>query len=121
VTLISYGPTVRLALDVARIADGEGHSVEVFDLRSLSPLDYDTLISSVMKTHRAVVVHEAPTFVGLGAEIAAAIVERCFYVLESPVLRVGGYNTPYPPRRVEDLHLPEIDRVLDAIDRVLNY
>jgi pyruvate dehydrogenase E1 component beta subunit len=121
VTLISYGPTVRLALDVAQIASEEGHSVEVIDLRSLSPLDYGTLTDSVIKTGRAIIVHEAPTFLGLGAEISAAITERCFGALEAPVLRVGGYNTPYPPSRVEDMYLPEVDRVLDAIDRVLSY
>ena len=121
VTLISYGPTVRVALDVAQIASEEGHSVEVIDLRSLSPLDYGTLTDSVMKTGRAVIVHEAPTFLGLGAEVSAAITERCFTALEAPVLRVGGYNTPYPPSRVEDSYLPEVDRVLDAVDRVLSY
>jgi 2-oxoisovalerate dehydrogenase E1 component beta subunit len=121
VTLISYGPTVRVALDVAKIASEEGHSVEVIDLRSLSPLDYGTLTDSVMKTGRAVIVHEAPTFLGLGAEVSAAITERCFTALEAPVLRVGGYNIPYPPSRVEDSYLPEVDRVLDAVDRVLSY
>lgn len=120
-TLISYGPAIRTALEAATIAAAEGHSVEVIDLRSLSPLDLPTLLVSVRKTGRAVVVHEAPTFVGLGAEIAAALTEHCFDLLEAPVLRVGGYNTPYPPSLVEDLYLPDIDRVLDAVDHVLAY
>jgi 2-oxoisovalerate dehydrogenase E1 component subunit beta len=116
VTVVAYGPTVRVALDAATVAADEGRSLEVIDLRSLSPLDYHALVGSVRKTGRVVVVHEAPTFVGLGAEIAAAVTERCFDVLEAPVQRVGGYNTPYPPARVEDHYLPEIDRVLDAVD-----
>ena len=116
VTVIAYGPTVRVALDAATVAGGEGRSLEVIDLRSLSPLDYVTLDRSVRKTGRVVIVHEAPTFVGLGAEIAAGITERNFDALEAPVQRVGGYNTPYPPARVEEAYLPDIDRVLDAVD-----
>jgi len=116
VTVVAYGPTVRLALDAAVVSEAEGRSLEVIDLRSLSPLDYDALTRSVRKTGRVVVVHEAPTFAGLGAEIAASITERCFEVLEAPVQRVGGYNTPYPPARTEEHYLPDIDRVLDAID-----
>jgi 2-oxoisovalerate dehydrogenase E1 component beta subunit len=116
VTIVSYGPTVRTALDAAVAAEAEGRSLDVIDLRSLSPLDVPTLVRSVQKTGRVVVVHEAPTFVGLGAEIAATITERCFYALKAPVQRVGGYNTPYPPARVEDEYLPELDRVLDAVD-----
>jgi 2-oxoisovalerate dehydrogenase E1 component beta subunit len=121
VTLVAYGPTTRTALDVAQIAAGERRSVEVIDLRSLSPLDMPTLIGSATKTGRVIVVHEAPTFVGLGAEIAAAISERCFHQLSAPVLRVGGYNTPYPPARAEEDYLPDIDHVLDAIDVSLAY
>jgi 2-oxoisovalerate dehydrogenase E1 component beta subunit len=117
VTLVAYGPAVRVALDAARIAGEEGRSAEVIDLRSLSPLDTETLAASAARTGRVVVVHEAPTFAGLGAEIASAITERCFYQMEAPVQRVGGYNVPYPPARVEDQYLPDIDRVLDAIDR----
>lgn len=121
VTVVAYGPTVRTALDAATVAEREGRSLEVIDLRSLSPLDMPTLTGSVSRTGRAVVVHEAPTFVGLGAEIAASITERCFDVLQAPVARVGGYNIPYPPARVEDAYLPDIDRVLDSVDRVLAY
>ena len=121
VTLVAYGPTTRTALDVAQIAVGEGRSVEVIDLRSLSPLDLPTLAASAAKTGRVIVVHEAPTFMGLGAEIAAAVTEQCFHALEAPVLRVGGYNTPYPPARAEEDYLPDLDRVLDALDRSLAY
>jgi 2-oxoisovalerate dehydrogenase E1 component beta subunit len=121
VTLVAYGPTTRTALDVAQLAGGEGRSVEVIDLRSLSPLDMPTLVASAAKTGRVIVVHEAPTFLGLGAEIAAAITEECFHHLEAPVLRVGGYNIPYPPARAEEDYLPDLDRVLDAIDRALAY
>ena len=118
VTVICYGPTVRTARDAATVAADEGRSLEVLDLRSLSPLDVPALVASVRKTGRAVVVHEAPTFAGLGAEIAATITEHCFDVLEAPVQRVGGYNTPYPPARIEDDYLPDLDRVLDAVDAV---
>ena len=120
-TLVAYGPTVRTALDVAEVASGEGRKIEVIDLRSLSPLDMPTLARSAAKTGHVVVVHEAPTFVGLGAEIAAAVTERCFYELQAPVIRVGGYNTPYPPAQAEDEYLPDLDRVLDAVDRSLAY
>jgi 2-oxoisovalerate dehydrogenase E1 component beta subunit len=102
ISLIAYGPTVRIALDVAEVAGSEGRKIEVIDLRSLSPLDMPTLARSAVKTGRVVVVHEAPTFVGLGAEIAAALTERCFHALQAPVLRVGAYNTPYPPAQAED-------------------
>jgi 2-oxoisovalerate dehydrogenase E1 component beta subunit len=120
-TLAAYGPMVRTALDAAGAAAQEGRSLEVIDLRTLSPLDTDTLVASVERTRRLVVVHEAPTFLGLGAEIAARVTERCFYQLEAPVLRVGGYSTPYPASRLEEDYLPDLDRVLDAVDRCLAY
>ena len=81
----------------------------------------DTIAASVRRTGRLVVVHEASTFLGIGAEIAARITEECFYELEAPVLRVGGYHTPYPPSRLEDDYLPDLDRVLDAVDRSMAY
>ncbi len=121
VTVAAYGPTVRTALDAAAAAEREGRSLEVLDLRSLSPLDTDALAASVGRTGRLVVVHEAPTFLGLGAEVAARVTERCFYRLEAPVLRVGGYDVPYPPSRLEDVFLPDLDRVLDAVDRSLAF
>jgi pyruvate dehydrogenase E1 component beta subunit len=121
VTVAAYGPMVRTALDAATAAEPEGLSLEVVDLRTLSPLDLDTLEASVRRTRRLVVVHEAPMFLGLGAEIAARISERCFYHLEAPVLRVGGFHTPYPASRYEEDYLPDLDRVLDAVDRSLAF
>ncbi|MEU1791791.1 alpha-ketoacid dehydrogenase subunit beta [Streptomyces sparsogenes] len=120
-TLAAYGPMVKVALDAAGAAAEEGKSLEVVDLRSMSPIDFDTVQRSVEKTGRLVVVHEAPVFLGTGAEIAARITERCFYHLEAPVLRVGGFHAPYPPSRLEDEYLPGLDRVLDAVDRALAY
>ncbi|WP_035847375.1 alpha-ketoacid dehydrogenase subunit beta [Kitasatospora azatica] len=116
-TVLAYGPMVHTALEAARIAESEGRSLEVVDLRSLSPLDIDTITASVEKTRRCVVVHEAPLYAGLGAEIATRVTERCYYLLEAPVLRVGGYSTPYPPSRIEHHYLPDADRLLDAVDR----
>ena len=120
-TLAAHGPMVRTCLDAAKAAEGEGRSLEVIDLRSISPLDTDTVAESVGRTGRLVVVHEAPVFLGLGAELAAKITERCFYRLESPVLRVGGFHTPYPPSRIEEVYLPDLDRVLEAVDRAFAF
>ncbi|WJV47409.1 alpha-ketoacid dehydrogenase subunit beta [Streptomyces flavofungini] len=120
-TLVAYGPMVKTCLEAAAAAAEEGKSLEVVDLRTISPLDFDTVQASVEKTGRLIVVHEAPTFFGSGAEIAARITERCFYHLEAPVLRVGGFHAPYPPARVEEDYLPGLDRVLDAVDRSLAY
>ncbi|MCL7379441.1 MULTISPECIES: alpha-ketoacid dehydrogenase subunit beta [unclassified Streptomyces] len=120
-TLAAYGPMVKVCLEAAAAAEEEGKSLEVVDLRSMSPIDFDTIQTSVEKTRRLVVVHEAPVFYGSGAEIAARLTERCFYHLEAPVLRVGGYHAPYPPARLEDEYLPGLDRVLDAVDRSLAY
>jgi len=117
VTLLCYGPMVRTCVESAVAARPDGRSVEVIDLRSLSPLDMETICGSVQRTGRCVVAHEAAITGGLGAEIAARITEECFYQLESPVLRVGGFSTPYPPSRLEDHYLPDLDRVLDAVDR----
>ncbi|MFE1783152.1 alpha-ketoacid dehydrogenase subunit beta [Streptomyces sp. NPDC059506] len=120
-TLAAYGPMVKVCLEAAEAAAGEGRSLEVVDLRTLSPVDFDTLQKSVEKTRRLVVVHEAPVFLGTGAEIAARITERCFYHLEAPVLRVGGFHAPYPPSRLEEEYLPGLDRVLDSVDRALAF
>ncbi|WP_439675931.1 alpha-ketoacid dehydrogenase subunit beta [Embleya sp. MST-111070] len=118
-TLVAYGPMVATCLEAAAAAAEEGRELEVIDLRSVSPLDFDTIEESVKRTGHLVVVHEAPSFLGIGAEVAATITERCFYHLQAPVLRVGGYHTPYPPSRVEEEYLPDLDRVLDAVDRSL--
>ncbi|MFI7273934.1 alpha-ketoacid dehydrogenase subunit beta [Streptomyces sp. NPDC049879] len=120
-TLLAYGPTVRTALQAADATAEEGTSLEVVDMRSVSPIDFDTIQRSVEKTGRLVVAHEAPVFFGAGAEIAARITERCFYHLEAPVLRVGGFHAPYPPARIEEDYLPGLDRVLDGVDRALAY
>ncbi|MDX3355013.1 alpha-ketoacid dehydrogenase subunit beta [Streptomyces sp. ME01-24h] len=120
-TLAAYGPMVKVCLEAAAAAAEEGRSLEVVDLRSLSPLDFDAVQASVEKTRRLVVVHEAPVQLGMGAEIAARITERCFFHLEAPVLRVGGFHAPYPPARVEEEYLPGLDRVLDAVDRSLAF
>ncbi|MET8557457.1 alpha-ketoacid dehydrogenase subunit beta [Streptomyces sp. NPDC004959] len=121
VSLVAYGPMVKTCLEAAEAAAAEGKSVEVVDLRSMSPIDFDTVQATTEKTGRLVVVHEAPVFLGTGAEIAARVTERSFYHLEAPVLRVGGYHVPYPPARLEDEYLPGLDRVLDAVDRSLAY
>lgn len=121
VTLLAYGPQVKVALAAAEAAAGEGRSVEVIDLRTLSPLDMGPVCESVRRTGRAVVTHEAHLNLGMGAEIAARITEECFYSLEAPVLRVGGYDTPYPASRNEEEYLPDLDRVLDAVDRSLDF
>lgn len=120
-TVLSYGAAVSTCLQAAEIAAEEGLDLEVVDLRSLSPLDMQTLTESVLRTHRAVVVHEAPLSVGLGAEISARLTETCFYDLEAPVQRVTGYDIPYPPSRVEQEYLPDSDRVLDAVRRALAF
>ena len=119
VTLVSYGPTVRLALQAAALAEESGVSAEVIDLRSLSPLDSDAVVHSAKKTGRVVVIHEAPTAYGAGAEISARVSEQAFFHLRAPVLRVGGFHAPYPGAKYEHEYLPNIDRVLDAVDRVI--
>ncbi|WP_327011494.1 alpha-ketoacid dehydrogenase subunit beta [Dactylosporangium sp. NBC_01737] len=120
-TLLAYGPMVRTALDAATAAAEDGRELEVIDLRTLSPLDMAPVYESVRRTGRAIVVHEAPGNLGLGSEIAARITEECFYSLEAPVLRVTGFDTPYPAARVEEEYLPDLDRVLDAVDRSFGF
>ena len=119
--LVAHGPSVAVARAAAAAAEEDGVSVGVVDLRSLAPLDLDTLRTAAGQAGRMVVVHEASTVAGIGAEIAAAVTEACFYELEAPVLRVGAFNLPYPPAHVEDEFLPDVDRVLAAIGRALDY
>jgi pyruvate dehydrogenase E1 component beta subunit len=121
VTLIGHGAMVSVALQAAEIAQTEGVSIEVIDLRSLSPIDYDTILDSVRKTGRVVVAQEAPGNVSVGSEIAATLTEKAFYVMEAPVLRVSGFDTPFPPAKLEGIYLPDTDRILDAVDRSLAY
>jgi len=120
-TVIAYGPMLRTCVEAAVAAQEDGRALEVIDLRSLSPLDIGTVTASVRKTGRCIVVHEAPVTAGLGAEIAARVTQECFYHLEAPVLRVGGFSTPYPPSRLEEHFLPDLDRVLDAVDRAFAF
>jgi 2-oxoisovalerate dehydrogenase E1 component beta subunit len=121
VTVLCYGPMVRTCAEAAVAASADGRSIEVVDLRSLAPLDTETIFDSVRKTGRCVVVHEGVVTGGLGAEIAAHVTEQCFYSLEAPVLRVGAYTTPYPPSRLEEHYLPDLDRILDGVDRSFGY
>jgi pyruvate dehydrogenase E1 component beta subunit len=121
VTLVSYGPMIPTALQAAEIAAAEGISIEVVDLRSLSPIDFQTIINSVMKTGRLIVASEASTSFSISAEIAAKVAELAFYHLEAPVIRVGSFDVPYPPAKLEELFLPDADRILEAVDRSLSY
>ena len=118
-TLVAYGPLVATALDAATAAADDGISLEVIDLRSLAPVDFDTVEASVRKTGRLVITHEAQQSGGLGAELAATLTDRCFFHLEAPPQRVTGFDVPYPTARLEDHFLPDLDRILDAVDRVL--
>ena len=120
VTLVAYGPLVQTAKDAAVAASDEGVSVEVIDLRSLAPVDFDTVVASVRKTGRLVVTHEAAQSGGLGAEVSASITERCFYYLEHAPVRVTGHDIPYPPAKLEQYHVPDLDRILDGVDRVMD-
>lgn len=121
VTLIGHGAMVSMLLQAAEVADSEGTSVEIVDLRSLSPIDWETLTASARKTGRVVVAQEAPGNVSVGSEIAATLTERTFYTLEAPIVRVSGFDTPFPPAQLEASYLPSVDRILDAIDRVMAY
>lgn len=120
-TLLAYGPMVRTCLDAADAAEEEGWDLEVVDLRSLTPFDDVTVAASVRRTGHAVVVHEAVVTGGFGAEVAARVSERAFYSLEAPVLRVGGFDIPYPAAKLEEYFLPDIDRILDAVERSLGF
>ncbi len=120
-TVLAYGPMVKTAMAAAEAAATEGRSIEVIDLRTLSPLDMDPVFESVRRTGHAVVTHEAHVNLGMGSEVAARIQEECFYSLEAPVLRVGGFDTPYPASRIEEDFLPDLDRLLDAVDRSMGW
>ena len=120
VTLVAYGAQVTTALDAAMAAEDDGISIEVIDLRSLSPVDYRTLSASVRKTGRMIVTHEAGGEAGVGAELIASITEQCFHHLEAAPVRVTGHDIPYPPAKLEKHHVPDLDRILDAVDRVLD-
>jgi pyruvate dehydrogenase E1 component beta subunit len=119
VTLVTFGGLVQVALDAAAAAEDEGVAIEVIDLRSLSPIDYATVTASVRKTGRVVIAHEGPREAGLASEIAANLTERCFHYLEASPVRVTGHDVPYPASKLEKHHLPDLDRMLDGVDRVL--
>jgi pyruvate dehydrogenase E1 component beta subunit len=121
VTVAGYGPTMPTLLESAAAAADDGIELEISDLRSVSPLDTATVVESVRRTGRLIVVHEAPRSFGVAAEVAARVTEEAFYSLEAPVLRVTGYDTPYPPSRLEHEWLPNLDRVLDAVDTIMEY
>ena len=118
-TVVAYGPSVKVALDAAAAAEPDGTSLEVIDLRTLSPLDLDPVFESVRKTGRLIALSEAPSESSLTSEIAARVQQECFYSLEAPILRVTGFDTPYPPAKLEEHYLPDLDRVLHAVDRSL--
>ena len=121
VTIVTYGPMVVTALQAAENALAEGINIEVIDIRSISPIDFGHIVESVKRTGRLIVTHEAPTFVSISSEIAAKIAELCYYYLEAPVIRVGGFDVPYPAAKLEELYLPDADRLMEAVDRVLAY
>ncbi len=119
ITVATYGPLVKTCLEAATAAVSDGHDIEVIDLRTLSPLDLGPVTGSVRRTGRLVVVSEAPRESSVTSEVAARVSEECFFSLEAPVLRVTGFDSPYPPSRLEDEFLPDLDRVLDAVDRAM--
>ena len=121
VTIAAYGPMVATALQAAEIGATEGRSIEVIDMRSMSPIDYATIIESVKKTGHLIVTHEANINVSISSEVAARVAELAFYHLEAPVLRVGGFDVPYPAAKLEEKFLPDADRLLEAVDRSLGY
>ena len=120
-TIATYGPLVATALDAAAVAAQEGREIEVVDLRTLSPLDTPTVVESVRRTGRLIVVHEAQQSFSISSELATRVQEQAFYSLEAPVLRVTGFDTQYPPSRLEEEWLPNVDRILDAVDTSLSY
>ena len=121
VTLVGHGAMVTTLLQAAALAEGEGISCEVVDLRSLSPVDFGPILESVRRTGRMVYAQEAPGFTSLGSEVAATVMEQAFFALEAPVLRVSGFDVPFPPAKLEGVYLPDADRILDAVDRALAY
>lgn len=121
VTLVGHGAMVTTLLQAAALAESEGTSCEVVDLRSLSPVDYVPIVDSVRRTGRMVYAQEASGFTSLGSEVAATVTEQAFFTLEAPVLRVSGFDVPFPPAKLEGQFLPDADRILEAVDRVLAY
>ncbi|MBT1622969.1 alpha-ketoacid dehydrogenase subunit beta [Curtobacterium flaccumfaciens pv. oortii] len=121
VTLVGHGAMVATLMQAAELAESEGTSCEVIDLRSISPIDWEPILTSVRKTGRLVIAQEASGFVSVGSEIAATVAEKAFYTMQAPPLRVSGFDIPFPVSKLEHLHLPDADRVLEAVDRALAY
>ncbi|WP_228510911.1 alpha-ketoacid dehydrogenase subunit beta [Curtobacterium sp. VKM Ac-1393] len=121
VTLVGHGAMVATLMQAAELAESEGTSCEVIDLRSISPIDWEPLLASVRKTGRLVIAQEASGFVSVGSEIAATVAEKAFYTMQAPPLRVSGFDIPFPVSKLEHLHLPDADRILEAVDRALAY
>jgi pyruvate dehydrogenase E1 component beta subunit len=121
ITLITWGAMLQPTLQAAALMEEKGTKAEVIDLRTLSPMDTETIIESVKKTHRAVVVHEAPASCGVGAEIVARINEKALVHLEAPVQRVAGFDTVMPLPKLEKYYLPSAERVIRAVDQTVNF
>ena len=119
VTIVSYGPSVPTCLEVAEVLADRGTSAEILDLRVLWPLDQEAVLASVRRTRRCVVVHEAPRSCGVGAEVAAVIAEHAMFSLDGPVVRVAGLDTPFPMFMLEDLYLPDPERIVAAVEEAL--
>lgn len=115
-TLIAYGPSVQVALEAAAVAAEDGRSVQVVDVRTITPFDDETVMSAVRSTGRAIVISEAPGFVSVASEIQARVAEQCFEYLEAPVRKVTGFDVPFAPPKLEHWYLPDVDRVIDTID-----
>ncbi len=121
VTVVGYGSSVKTILRAAEAAEAEGVSLEVIDLRGISPVDYPVVVASVLKTGRLIAVQEAPRSASVSSEIVAEVTQRCFYSMRAPGVRVAGYHVPYPPARIEEDYRPSVDRILDAVDQVMGY
>ncbi|HKW71192.1 MAG TPA: alpha-ketoacid dehydrogenase subunit beta [Candidatus Dormibacteraeota bacterium] len=119
ITLVAWSAAVELCLRAADVLAGEGMSAAVLDLRTLVPLDIETLCTQVANTGRCVIVHEAPLSAGFGAEVSATLMEEVFYDLDAPVVRVGAFDVPFPAAVLEDYYLPSLDRVVQAVKRTL--
>lgn len=120
ISVICYGAMVPVCLQAAIEAEKRGISLEIVDLRTLLPLDEDAVLASARKTGRVIVVHEAPKYCGLGAEISALIAEEAVDSLEGPILRVAGFDTPFP-NALENYYMPDARRVTDAVDRMMAF
>lgn len=120
-TLVSWGATMKACLEAVEELEKDGKSIEVIDLRTISPLDEQTIIESVKKTGRLVIAHEAHRMLGLGAEISAVVNERCLLSLEAPIVRVTGYDIIFPLFELENEYLPSVKRIIDGVNTALSF